>query len=63
MGGDKIGFIGLGNIGYPMAETLLRKGFEVWVHSCEGTGASSSPLRVHVPAGFPRDLQGNSLPA
>jgi 3-hydroxyisobutyrate dehydrogenase-like beta-hydroxyacid dehydrogenase len=29
---EKIGFIGVGNIGQPMAETLIRKGFEVWVH-------------------------------
>lgn len=29
---EKIGFIGVGNIGKPMAETLLKKGFEVWVH-------------------------------
>jgi 3-hydroxyisobutyrate dehydrogenase-like beta-hydroxyacid dehydrogenase len=32
MRNEKIGFIGVGNIGKPMAETLIRKGFEVWVH-------------------------------
>jgi len=33
---EKIGFIGLGNMGKPMAETLLRKGFDIWVNDlCE----------------------------
>ena len=32
MHSDKVGFIGLGNIGKPMAETLVKKGFDVTVY-------------------------------
>lgn len=29
----KIGFIGLGIMGKPMAKNLLKAGYEVWVHN------------------------------
>ena len=43
----KIGFIGLGIMGKPMAKNLLKAGYEVWVHNRKWTSwRPAGPIRA-----------------
>ena len=39
MGPDQIGFVGLGNMGRPMADNLVKSGRDIVVHDAAGTQA------------------------
>ncbi|MQA06479.1 MAG: NAD-binding protein [Streptosporangiales bacterium] len=55
MEAGRVGFIGLGNIGLPMALTLLRSGREVWVHDVR-PDAVQSCVEAGARAATPREM-------
>lgn len=64
MGTGPVGFVGLGNIGQPMALTLLKAGYEVWVYDvrpeavqpCVAAGARAAATPREIASGC--DLVG-----
>ncbi len=60
MASGKVGFIGLGKMGRPMTQQLLKAGFEVTVHNRSRGAVDELVSEGAKPAGSPREVAGAS---